>query len=675
MHIEKMQSYHSDSNYTKTSSIAAWPDVSHVISYTARKRKRVMQQEAVSASLTNRLVQVKEKLRGVVTFNMLRAEIVEFGTSSHLIGITQLYKRRLPRIMQTKHLPKLFQRTEVEPPPLGWLFHPDSIFKQLWNLLILVLLFYVFVGTPWVIAFEEVRLGSGLFYFELGVDCIFFADIVITLNSAYFHQDKLVTSHWAIFKNYLGGLLLVDLVAVFPFFLLENSGSSSNSLVRIVRITKVSRVFRASKLLAIAKHVAALPWAQKLLNFLRTYHGVTRMLLAGFVTLVMGHFVACMWYFSARMDEFGPDTWVVRKGFVDASKGELYLASLYWTFTTLTTVGFGDIQGFTSNEMAICIVWMMFGIGFYSFLIGTLASVLSSIDTHNSQMKEYLREIEEFCEQFQVAKPMQKRMKKHATGFASFEVFQHDTRAWVLAQCSRDLRRAVCENMNEDAVRHVPFLYNQDFVFLTKVVPRLEYECIAPKQVVYRKGSYAECVHFIVQGRVGYKLDKYQIIFKELVEGGYFGEIELLHDLPRRFTVATTEPCAFLVMCRHLFAEVLEDYPKIGASFKRTAAVKFRKDLEAMAQTLRLVEWMRYDQGEQPICGKPLAQPQRPPDYGADLRQLEQMHQLKDQLEGLGSAVDSALTGSTIKKGNLQPFSRIFQEIQKSARLVEHSLM
>jgi voltage-gated potassium channel Kch len=28
----------------------------------------------------------------------------------------------------------------------------------------------------------------------------------------------------------------------------------------------------------------------------------------------------------------------------------LYIASLYWTFTTLTTVGYGDIVGYTTEE-------------------------------------------------------------------------------------------------------------------------------------------------------------------------------------------------------------------------------------------------------------------------------------------------------------------------------------
>ena len=91
-----------------------------------------------------------------------------------------------------------------------------------------------------------------------------------------------------------------------------------------------------------------------------------------------------MWDFSAKLDNLGPDTWVVRMGLENKSKGSLYLFSLYWAITTLTTVGLGDMNAGTPTERGICILWMMFGVGFYSFTVGSISSVLSSMDTEAS---------------------------------------------------------------------------------------------------------------------------------------------------------------------------------------------------------------------------------------------------------------------------------------------------
>jgi hypothetical protein len=46
---------------------------------------------------------------------------------------------------------------------------------------------------------------------------------------------------------------------------------------------------------------------------------------------------------------------------VDASPGEQYLASIYWVFQTLTTVGYGDIPAITTSERLISCFIMVLG--------------------------------------------------------------------------------------------------------------------------------------------------------------------------------------------------------------------------------------------------------------------------------------------------------------------------
>ena len=98
------------------------------------------------------------------------------------------------------------------------------------------------------------------------------------------------------------------------------------------------------------------------------------------MVIVLTHFVACIWYFSSKLDDFGPDTWVVRYGLQDKTKGELYFYSYYWAITTLTTVGFGDISGGTDAERLIAMMWMMVGVMFYSLTVGSISSVINAWD-------------------------------------------------------------------------------------------------------------------------------------------------------------------------------------------------------------------------------------------------------------------------------------------------------
>jgi hypothetical protein len=68
----------------------------------------------------------------------------------------------------------------------------------------------------------------------------------IILNTAYYdtHQ-QLITDRREIFMNYLTGMMLIDLVTVFPFYAFDDS--RENRLFRIFRIARLFKVFRASK--------------------------------------------------------------------------------------------------------------------------------------------------------------------------------------------------------------------------------------------------------------------------------------------------------------------------------------------------------------------------------------------------------------------------------------------
>lgn len=54
--------------------------------------------------------------------------------------------------------------------------------------------------------------------------------------------------------------------------------------------------------------------------------------------------------------------------------------SVYWALQTLTTVGYGDIKAKSVYEKITALIWMIIGVGFYSFTIGNLASIFNSID-------------------------------------------------------------------------------------------------------------------------------------------------------------------------------------------------------------------------------------------------------------------------------------------------------
>lgn len=104
--------------------------------------------------------------------------------------------------------------------------------------------------------------------------------------------------------------------------------------------------------------------------------GMMRLLSIIGTVIVCVHVAACFWYMTAKLSGFNEDTWIMRFKYQNESNGKLYLASLYWAVATILTVGYGDINAFTTLERSFAIIWMMIGVAFYAVTIGIITSVL-----------------------------------------------------------------------------------------------------------------------------------------------------------------------------------------------------------------------------------------------------------------------------------------------------------
>lgn len=76
--------------------------------------------------------------------------------------------------------------------------------------------------------------------------------------------------------------------------------------------------------------------------------------------------------------------WIYHQGYSDFSDYDLYVSSLYFTVTTIVTVGYGDIVPENSAEKCYVIFLMLVGVVAFSFTTGALASIIASYDSRES---------------------------------------------------------------------------------------------------------------------------------------------------------------------------------------------------------------------------------------------------------------------------------------------------
>ena len=74
------------------------------------------------------------------------------------------------------------------------------------------------------------------------------------------------------------------------------------------------------------------------------------------------------------------DTWVTAFGFDQLENNQLYWAAVYFTVTTITTVGYGDISSKNTLERIMGIISMILGVIAFSYATGALSSLIQDDD-------------------------------------------------------------------------------------------------------------------------------------------------------------------------------------------------------------------------------------------------------------------------------------------------------
>src|SRR5690348_16616827 len=95
-----------------------------------------------------------------------------------------------------------------------------------------------------------------------------------------------------------------------------------------------------------------------------------------FIILVIALWSACLFYVAGTtMNYDNNDSWIQNQGLLDCTNFEKYINSLYFTITTMTTIGYGDIKPRNNNEyMVVIFLELLAGITF-AFIIGKIGSL------------------------------------------------------------------------------------------------------------------------------------------------------------------------------------------------------------------------------------------------------------------------------------------------------------
>lgn len=263
------------------------------------------------------------------------------------------------------------------------------------------------------------------------------------------------------------------------------------------------------------------------------------------------HLIACGWI-ALGSGSAGPD----------ADRSMEYARAMYWAFTTLTTVGYGDIVAKTPLQMFYCCMVQVMGVGVFGFILSNVASLLSRSDAAREHHMDSLDRIETFMRLHHIPTDLRGKIRSYYHYLWSNKKGYHDES--LLEGLPAKIQSELWTYINKSIIEKVPFLKGAHPDLIEDLMNELEPRIYVPGERIFRIDEKGDALYFMHSGQVEV-LARDNSTIAQLGEGAFFGEMALVSDNPRNATVKASTYCDIYLLQKDSFDRVTSAYP----DFKR----------------------------------------------------------------------------------------------------------
>ncbi|KAH0547484.1 hypothetical protein KQX54_019542 [Cotesia glomerata] len=465
-----------------------------------------------------------------------------------------------------------------------WTVLHYSPFKAVWDWIILLLVMYTAIFTPYVAAFllSEPDYNSRkakkysddpIVIIDLIVDVTFVIDILINFRTTFVNtNDEVVSGPWKIAVHYLRGWFIIDLVAAIPFDLLLY-GYNTDETTTLMGLLKTARLLRLVRV------------ARKIDRYSEYGAAVLLLLMATFA--LIAHWMACIWYAIGNaerpllkskvgwLDILANDThqFYYHNNTGGPSIKSRYITALYFTFSSLTSVGFGNVAPNTDTEKIFTIVVMLIGSLMYASIFGNVSAIIQRLYSGTARYHTQMLRVREFIRFHQIPNPLRQRLE---------EYFQH---AWtytngidmnsVLKGFPECLQADICLHLNRQLLNNCKAFEKASPGCLRALSLKFKTTHAPPGDTLVHRGDVLTSLYFISRGSI--EILKNDIVMAILNPPDIFGENPCEHPTVGKSScnVRALTYCDLHKIHRDDLLDVLALYPEFHQHFIENLEITF----------------------------------------------------------------------------------------------------
>ncbi|CAL8076102.1 unnamed protein product [Calicophoron daubneyi] len=434
-----------------------------------------------------------------------------------------------------------------------------SMFKAVWDWIILGLIIYTAIATPYMTVFlinngnkyaklisgrnssawednassnttfkmrkDSINSSTFLSTVDILVDVMFFVDILINFRTTYVNKNDEVVSHpRRIATHYIKGWFFIDLVAAIPFDLIffQSSGEQPTALTSLLKSARLLRLVGI---------------VRKLDRY--SEYGASILLLLTALFALIAHWLACIWYAIGNAEHLYRTPKI---GWLDSLANQTeqhytddpqsgpnlhtkYITALYFTFSSLTSIGFGNVSPNTNAEKVFSIVVMLVGSLMYASIFGNVGALIQRLYSGTARYHAQMLRIKEFIRFHQIPSPLRQRLEEYST-----QVWEHTNgidMTMVQYSFPESLQSDICLYVYRDFLGGSSAFKSLNDGCLRNISLRIRAAHMPPSDTLIHTGDLLTAVYYVVKGSLEVVTTD-DLILGVLNPGDFFGGLPTL---------------------------------------------------------------------------------------------------------------------------------------------------
>jgi voltage-gated potassium channel len=331
----------------------------------------------------------------------------------------------------------------------------------------------------------------------------------------------------------------IDIVSCIPFGAISAAYPVLNALP-FLKLVRVFKLIRISKIFSVVGHLMVLPTPLKI-QFMTT------------ISMAILHWIACGWI-------------LINPAPIDFPNHSEYIKALYFTITTVATIGYGDITPHDDIGRIFTMCIQILGVGMYAVVIGNVTKLVAESDRYKEEAKQKVQSLAIFMKHYHIPSPLQHEVFNFYNHLLAQRLSENDDK--IISELPQALRSELQIYMNMNLIKNVPVFKECTHDCLKKIAGSLTQVYYSPEQNVITIGELGKEMFIIGHGEVEVRLADGNTI-ATLNEGHFFGERALLEETKRSANVVARSYCDLYKLEKEVFLKIVKEYPDLMESMNR----------------------------------------------------------------------------------------------------------